>query len=147
VQLYLKPKKNMYSLIGKRFQLVEARIQGTGFGTRCVFENVQNISQNNIRLFGVEYYSSTVLAVSPNNKVVLPAAAAPSLSLSLVNSSNDVPIESIPVYNLVRSNVGGFITTLNGIEITLQNCFVQVTDTTGLTVGQVALFGFWYDYK
>jgi hypothetical protein len=137
----------MYSLIGKRFQLVQAPIRGTSFGTRCIFDNVQNISANNVRLYGVEFYSATQLAVSPQSQTVLPATAAPSLSLNLVLSNNDIPIESIPVYNLIRSNTGGFITTFNGLEITLQNCFVQVSDTTGLTVGQVALFGFWYDYK
>lgn len=137
----------MYSLIGKRFQLVQAPIRNTSFGTRCIFDNVQNISANNVRLYGVEFYTATQLAVSPQNQTVLPASAAPSLSLNLVLSNNDIPIESIPVYNLIRSNTGGFITTFNGLEITLQNCFVQVSDTTGLTVGQVALFGFWYDYK
>ena len=61
-----------------------------------------------------------------------------------VNSNNEEQIQRIPLYDIIRSNNGGFYVLIEPITINLTKCYIELVDTTGLTTGEVVCFNFIY---
>lgn len=134
----------MNNLILKRSQLIEAQLTGTGLNTKSYFQQIPNLSRNNIKVYGIEVYTATQLAKSVSNATVLPASALPSLTVTLVDKNGQFPIQDLPVYNLVRSLNSGFVTLLANFEMNLTACYINNVDTANLNTGQVLLFNLYY---
>lgn len=137
----------MNNLILKRSQLVEAQIVGApATGKRYQFLEIPNLSKNNVVLYGIAAYSATQLAVSPNSNTVIAAAGIPSVVVTLLNNKKKEFMYQEPMYNLVRSNVGGFIQLLQPRVINLTDCYIQLANTVGINADEVVVFSFYYDF-
>lgn len=118
----------MNNLIIKRSQIVEAQFTGTpAVGKKYQFLEVPNLSRNNILLYGYEVYSRTQLRATPLGNDVILAADVHNIVLSFRDTNKVEFVYQAPIYSLIRSNVGGFITMITPRLINLTDSYVQIT--------------------
>lgn len=135
----------MQNVIIKKSQLVYSKITGTpAAGQTYPFLDNANLSAKKIRLYGIECFTATQLSVDEFGNTVIPAAGAPSLTVTLVDSQNNEVVSEMPVYNTIRSVNGGFIVVLDNIEVVLSKCKITLNATTSLSINQVVAFNFYY---
>lgn len=136
----------MNNLLIKRSQLVEAKITGTpATGVRYTFTEIPNLSRNNIMLYGLEVVTGGQLTATPNGNTNIVDADQPKVVVTLKDNNNLEFVYQFPLYSLVRSNNGGFVTLIEPRIINLTDCYVQLVDTTGIASNEVVTFNFYYD--
>ena len=137
----------MNNLIVDHSQLVQAIIPANpGYGTTANFQDIPNISKNNIELYALECYSAEQIAVTQDGLDVIAAADVPNIIFTLVTSEkNYKQVENVPYYNYIRSNNGGFVVLLNNIKIDLTKCFITIVNAGSLVENQACLFNLYYN--
>lgn len=136
----------MSNLIIKQSQLATAVISGTPTtGRRYAFADIPNLSRNNIVLYGLEAYSADQLSKTPEGATVVAAADTNQIVVTLVDTKNIEYVYQMPYYSLIRSNNGGFVVMLKPRIINLTDCYIQITDTTGISTDEVVVFNLYYD--
>jgi hypothetical protein len=136
----------MDNLIIKRSQIIEAQITGTPtVGKRYFFTDIPQLARLNIIIYGIEAFTSTQLAVSPQsgNAVV---STSTGIALTLRDQNKLEFAYQIPYYTLIRANNSGLVVLFTPKTINLTDCFVQLTSTTGITANDVACFNLYYDF-
>lgn len=136
----------METAIIKNSQLVEAQITATpAVGQRFNFSDNQEISNNNILLYALQAYSEAQLAKSPiSQNTVVGTTGVPSIVITFVDNTNQQVVQRIPMYDIIRSNNGGFYTLVKPLRVNLTSCFIELVDTTGLSANEVVIFNFIY---
>jgi len=135
----------MNNLIIKRSQLAEAQITGSvSVGKKYNFLEIPNLSRNNILLYGFEVYTADQLSVTPNGNTVIPTNRTHHVVLSFRDTNKVEFVYQTPIYNLIRSNVGGFITMITPRLINLTDSYVQLVQTTGISVNEVVAVNLFY---
>lgn len=133
------------NLIIRRSQIVEAQIQGTpAIGRKYQFLEIPNLSRNNIVVYGMEVFSASQLAKSPNNNTVVAAAGLPSITVTLRDSNKLEYVYQVPAYTLLRSANGGFFFVMEPRTINLTDCYIQLTSTTGVNASEVLAINLYY---
>jgi hypothetical protein len=136
----------MNNLIIKQSQLVTATVTGTPSAARRYnFNDIPNLSRNNIILYGIEAFSATQLSDVPTGENVIAAAVINQVVVTLKDNNNIEFVYQMPYYSLVRSLNGGFVVMLKPRIINLTDCYIQLTDAAGVNAGDVAAFNFYYD--
>ncbi len=137
----------MQNAIIKNSLLAEARIVSTpAVGQTFFFDDVPDISKNNIVVYGIIGYSATQLALSPQQRTVIAAAGVPSLALTIVDSNGVTLVQRMPVYDTVRSLNGGFIAVFDDLRMNLTRSYVEVMATTSLNVNESFVCELLYRY-
>jgi len=137
----------MNNIIIKNSQLVTATIEGTPtVNRRYKFNDIPNLSRNNIVLYGVEAYSASQLANTSDGQDVVALADTLGLTVTLKDNNQNEFIYQMPYYNLIRSENGGFVILIEPKIINLTDCYVQINNTLGLANGDQAVFNFYYDF-
>lgn len=138
----------MNNLIIKRSQIVEAQVKGTpATGRKYPFLEIPNLAKNNIVVYGLACYGSGQLANSPNGFRSIPTAGIPSVVLTMVDDRKREFAYQLPSYDLIRANVGGFITLLAPRKINLTDCYIQLTSTSGgILENDVLCVNLYYDF-
>ena len=84
----------MNNLIIKRSQIVEAIINGTpATGVRYYFTDIPNLAANNLRLYGLEGFSSAQLATTPTGYTVVGTTTGIVVTLRDTNKGNVVLVK------------------------------------------------------
>lgn len=136
----------MNNLIIKQSQLVTATFTGTpAAARRYQFNDIPNIARNNIILYGIEAFSATQLSSTPQGDTVIAASVIDQVVVTLLDTNNVEFVYQMPYYSLVRSLNGGFVVMLKPRLINLTDCYVQLTDASGVNTNEVACFNFYYD--
>ena len=137
----------MNNIIVKNSQLVTATINGTPtINRRYKFDDIPNLSRNNIILYGIEAYSAAQLVNTSDGADVISAADTLGVTVTLKDNQNNEFIYQMPYYNLIRSNNGGFVILLEPKVINLTDCYVQINNALALADGDKAVFNFYYDF-
>ena len=137
----------MNNIIIKNSQLVTATIEGTPtVNRRYKFNDIPNLSRNNIVLYGIEAYSASQLANTSDGQDVVSLADTLGLTVTLKDNNQNEFIYQMPYYNLIRSENGGFVILIEPKIINLTDCYVQINNTLGLVNGDQAVFNFYYDF-
>ena len=119
----------MNNIIIKQSQLVTATFEGTPtVNRRYKFDDIPNLSRNNIILYGIEAYSADQLSNTADGADVLAAADSLGVTVTLKDNQNNEFIYQMPYYNLIRSNNGGFVILLEPKIINLTDCYVQINN-------------------
>jgi len=136
----------METAVIKTSQLVEAQILGTpAIGNEFKFSDNQEISNNNILLYALQAYSATQLSKSPiSQNTVVAAAGVPSIAVTFVDDTNTEVVQNIPMYDIIRSNNGGFYTLVKPLKVNLTKCYIKLVNTTSVNANEVVLFNFIY---
>jgi len=134
----------MNNLVIKRSQVVEAKLSGSvGVGQRYYFLDVPQLSRNNIVVYGIEAFTSSQLATTPSGNTVVSSNTG--IVVTLRDNFKQEFLYQIPAYTLVRANNAGLIVLLKPRIINLTDCYVQLTNTTGLSANQSVAFNLYYD--
>jgi hypothetical protein len=134
----------MNNLIVKKSQVVEAIINGTPTtGVRYFFTQIPNLSANNCRLYGLESFSTTQLAISPTGYTVVSTTTG--IIVTLRNTKKEEFLYQMPYYTLIRANNFGAYVIISPQTINLTDCYIVLTATTGLSASNSAAFNFYYD--
>ena len=137
----------MNNIIVKQSQLVTATLNGTPtVNRRYKFDDIPNLSRNNIILYGIEAYSADQLVSTDDGSDVIASADSLGITVTLKDNQNNEFIYQMPYYNLIRSNNGVFVILLEPKIINLTDCYVQINNTLGLADGDKAVFNFYYDF-
>jgi|TARA_R110001632_G_scaffold53033_2_gene131024 hypothetical protein len=137
----------MNNIIVKQSQLVTATIDGTPtVNRRYKFNDIPNLSRNNIILYGIEAYSASQLSNTASGADVISAADTLGVTVTLKDNQNNEFIYQMPYTNLIRSNNGGFVILLEPKVINLTDCYVQINNVLALADGDQAVFNFYYDF-
>tara|TARA_R110000744_G_scaffold116111_2_gene217149 strand:- start:2287 stop:2703 length:417 start_codon:yes stop_codon:yes gene_type:complete len=137
----------MNNIIVKQSQLVTATFDGTPtVNRRYKFDDIPNLSRNNIILYGIEAYSAEQLTNTSDGADILAEADVKGVTVTLKDNQNNEFIYQMPYYNLIRSNNGGFVILLDPKVINLTDCYVQINNALGIVSGDKAVFNFYYDF-
>jgi len=135
----------MNNLVIKRSQIVEFQVTGTPTTLkRYGALPIPNLQRNNIILYGLECYTADQLSTSPSGNTLIPAGTQDQVVVTWVDTNKDQFIYNAPIYSLIRSNVGGFVTIYKPRVINLNDCYIQLTNATGISTNQVVLFNLYY---
>lgn len=134
----------MNNLIIKRSQIVEAKLAGSlAVGNRYYFQDIPNLSRNNIIIYGIEAFTDSQLATAPSGNTVVGASTG--ILVTLRDNKKQEFMYEVPYYTLIRANNAGLIVMMKPRIINLTDCYVTLTSTSGLTLNEVAAFNFYYD--
>ena len=134
----------MNNLVIKRSQIVEAKLAGSlAVGNRYFFQDIPNLSRNNIIVYGIEAFTETQLAVAPSGATTVGTSTG--IVVTLRDNQKQEFMYQVPYFTLIRANNAGLIVMLKPRIINLTDCYVNLTSTTGLTVNEVACFNLYYD--
>jgi hypothetical protein len=137
----------MNNIIIKNSQLVTATFEGTPtVNRRYKFNDIPNLSRNNIILYGIEAFSASQLSKTSDGSDVIAAADTLGVTVTLKDNENNEFIYQIPYFDLIRSNNGGFVILLEPKIINLTDCYVQINNVLGIQTGDQAVFNFFYDF-
>jgi hypothetical protein len=138
----------MQNVIIHRSVLAEARITATpAIGQRFFFDDIPDISKNNIVVYGIIGYSATQLSTSPQQRTVIAAAGVPSVALTIVDANNVQLVQQMPVYDTVRSLNGGFVATFDNLPMNLTRSYIEIMATTSLNSSESWVCELLYRYK
>lgn len=134
----------MNNLVIKRSQIVEAKLAGSlAVGNRYFFQDIPNLSRNNIIVYGIEAFTETQLAVAPSGLTTVGTSTG--IVVTLRDNQKQEFMYQVPYFTLIRANNAGLIVMMKPRIINLTDCYVNLTDVTGLTVNEVAAFNLYYD--
>jgi len=134
----------MNNLIIKRSQIVEAVINGApATGVRYYFTDVPNLAANNLRLFGLEGFSTTQLATTPTGYTTVGTTTG--IVVTLRDTNKVEFLYQMPFYTTIRANNYGAYTILSPRTINLTDCYVTLTNVTGISASNSVAFNFYYD--
>lgn len=135
----------MNNLIIKRSQLAEAQLTGSiAVGKKYQFLEIPNLSRNNIILYGFQVYTRNQLAATPNGNTTILTADTNNVVLSFRDTNKVEFVYQAPIFDMIRSNVGGFITLITPRLINLTDSYVQVVAAGTLAIDQVVAVNLYY---
>jgi hypothetical protein len=134
----------MNNLIIKRSQQIEFRLTGSiAAGKRYFATDIPNLSRNNIVVYGIEFFSATQEATTPTGNTVVGTTTG--ITVTLRDNKKQEFMYQVPMYTLIRANNAGLIVLLKPRIINLTDCYVQITNITGLTVNESVAANLYYD--
>ena len=134
----------MNNLIIKRSQQIEFRLTGSiAAGKRYFATDIPNLSRNNIVVYGIEFFSATQEATTPTGNTVVGTTTG--ITVTLRDNKKQEFMYQVPMYTLIRANNAGLIVLLKPRIINLTDCYVQITNTTGLTLNESVAANLYYD--
>lgn len=134
----------MNNLVIKRSQIVEAKLQGSlAVGNRYYFQDIPNLSRNNVVVYGIEAFTDSELSVAPSGSTTVGSSTG--IVVTLRDNQKKEFMYQVPYYTLIRANNAGLIVMMKPRIINLTDCYVSLTSTTGLSLNEVAAFNLYYD--
>ncbi len=133
----------MLQPIIKNSYLVEVNLTTLAANQRYNFLDIPTLRAPYIFVSGIEAFTGSQLAKSPNGATVITAGGSTGLVVTLtVRESEEV--YQIPYYTLVSANNGGLIREFANKQINLTKSYITVLDATNLVALQSAVFNFYY---
>lgn len=123
--------------------LVELNLPSVALGQRYTFLDVPQLRYNAVIIDGIEAFTSTQLAVSPNNKNIISAPASLNIVVTLVVDETE-EMYQIPYYTLISSNNAGLIREFANKRINLVKSYATILNTAGLSNNDSLIFNFYY---
>jgi hypothetical protein len=134
----------MNNLIIKRSQQIEFRLTGSiAAGKRYFATDIPNLSRNNIVVYGIEFFSATQEATTPTGNTVVGTTTG--ITVTLRDDKKQEFMYQVPMYTLIRANNAGLIVLLKPRIINLTDCYVQITNITGLNLNESVAANLYYD--
>jgi hypothetical protein len=123
--------------------LVELNLPTISLGQRYTFLDVPQLRYNAVIIDGLEAFTGTQLATSPNNKTIISAGASINIVCTFVVDETE-EIYQIPYYTLISANNAGLIREFANKRINLVKSYATILNTTGLTASESLIFNFYY---
>lgn len=134
----------MNNLVIKRSQQIEFRLTGSiATGKRYFATDIPNLSRNNVVVYGIEFFVAAQEATTPTGNTV--TSTSTGTVVTLRDNKKQEFMYQVPQYTLIRANNAGLIVLLKPRIINLTDCYVQLTNTTGITLGESVAANIYYD--
>jgi hypothetical protein len=134
----------MNNLVIKRSQQIEFRLTGSiATGKRYFATDIPNLSRNNVVVYGIEFFTSAQEATTPTGNTV--TSVSTGTVVTLRDNKKQEFMYQVPQYTLIRANNAGLIVLLKPRIINLTDCYVQLTNTTSITLGESVAANIYYD--
>ena len=134
----------MNNLVIKRSQQIEFRLTGSiATGKRYFATDIPNLSRNNVVVYGIEFFTSAQEATTPTGNTV--TSISTGTVVTLRDNKKQEFMYQVPMYTLIRANNAGLIVLLKPRIINLTDCYVQLTNTTSITLGESVAANIYYD--
>jgi hypothetical protein len=134
----------MNNLVIKRSQQIEFRLTGSiATGKRYNATDIPNLSALNCVVYGIEFFSSTQEATTPSGNPVVGTTTG--VVVTLRDNKKQEFMYQVPMYTLIRANNAGLIVLMKPRIINLTDCYVQLTNTTGITLNDSVAANIYYD--
>jgi len=134
----------MNNLVIKRSQQIEFRLTGSiATGKRYFATDIPNLSRNNVVVYGIEFFTSAQETTTPTGNTV--TSVSTGTVVTLRDNKKQEFMYQVPQYTLIRANNAGLIVLLKPRIINLTDCYVQLTNTTGITLGDSVAANIYYD--
>jgi hypothetical protein len=134
----------MNNLVIKRSQQIEFRLSGSiATGKRYFATDIPNLSRNNVVVYGIEFFIATQEATTPTGNTVVGSSSG--IVVTLRDNKKQEFMYQVPMYTLIRANNAGLIVLLKPRIINLTDCYVQITNTTGLNLNESVAANIYYD--
>lgn len=123
--------------------LVEVNLPSITLGQRYTFLDIPQLRYNAVTMMGIEAFTASQLATSPNNKTVISGAGSVNIVCTfVVNETED--IYQIPYYTLISSNNAGLIREFQNKRINLVKSYITILNVAGLNANESVMFNFYY---
>ena len=134
----------MNNLVIKRSQQIEFRLTGSiATGKRYFATDIPNLSRNNVVVYGIEFFTSAQEATTPTGNTV--TSVSTGTVVTLRDNKKQEFMYQVPQYTLIRANNAGLIVLLKPRIINLTDCYVQLTNTTSINLGESVAANIYYD--
>ena len=134
----------MNNLVIKRSQQIEFRLTGSiATGKRYFATDIPNLSRNNVVVYGIEFFVAAQEATTPTGNTV--TSTSTGTVVTLRDNKKQEFMYQVPMYTLIRANNAGLIVLLKPRIINLTDCYVQLTNTTGITLNDSVAANIYYD--
>jgi len=134
----------MNNLVIKRSQQIEFRLTGSiATGKRYNATDIPNLSALNCVVYGIEFFSATQEATTPSGNTVVGTTTG--VVVTLRDNKKQEFMYQVPMYTLIRANNAGLIVLMKPRIINLTDCYVQLTNTTGITLNDSVAANIYYD--
>jgi len=134
----------MNNLVIKSSQQIEFRLTGSiATGKRYNATDIPNLSALNCVVYGIEFFSSSQEATTPSGNPVVGTTTG--VVVTLRDNKKQEFMYQVPQYTLIRANNAGLIVLLKPRIINLTDCYVQLTNTTSITLGESVAANIYYD--
>lgn len=115
-----------------------------GNGTPFKFPENQILDTPGVKVYGLDAFIVTQQSVSPGGAAVVAAAGALGITVTLQDKKGVKRIENQPYYNFISALNTGYQRMFRPFQLVLQSSQIKITDGSGITVNEVALFQFLY---
>ena len=134
----------MNNLVIKRSQQIEFRLTGSiATGKRYFATDIPNLSRNNVVVYGIEFFVAAQEATTPTGNTV--TSVSTGTVVTLRDNKKQEFMYQVPQYTLIRANNAVLIVLLKPRIINLTDCYVQLTNTTIITLGESVAANIYYD--
>jgi len=134
----------MNNLVIKRSQQIEFRLTGSiATGKRYFATDIPNLSRNNVVVYGIEFFVAAQEATTPTGNTV--TSVSTGTVVTLRDNKKQEFMYQVPMYTLIRANNAGLIVLLKPRIINLTDCYVQLTNTTSINLGESVAANIYYD--
>ena len=134
----------MNNLVIKRSQQIQFVLAGSvGVGRRYFATDIPNLSRNNVVVYGIEFFTASQQATTPTGNTVVSTSTG--IAVTLRDNKKQEFMYQVPQYTLIRANNAGLIVLLKPRIINLTDCYVQLTNTTSITLGESVAANIYYD--
>ncbi len=131
----------MLQPITKNSYLVELNLGTIGVQRQINFSFIPQLEGSQI--YGIQSFSATQMAVSPNGSTVIVAAGLASLTVTFVVGDTQ-ELFLIPCADLNSPLIAGFIRMFNDKRLNLTKSFVTIQSAANLNNNESILFNFHY---
>lgn len=111
-------------------------------GQKLYFKDIPTLRDKTI--VGVEAYSASDLAVTPDGNTSIADADADQITITLVDKNQNEFIFNMPVLNFNPRSQGGFIREISPAKVDFTRSYITVTDSTGIGANEAIAFTFYY---
>lgn len=122
---------------------VELILTTIAVGQRYQFQDIPQLRGGTVFVTGIDAYSASGLTISPSQKTIISAAAAPNVvCVFAVGETED--IYQIPYSALISQLNGGLIRMFDSKAINLVKSYCILNSVSGVTAGESLFFNFYY---
>lgn len=114
-------------------------------GQKLYFKDIPTLRDKIIT--GVEAYSASDLAVTPDGNSSIADADIDQITVTLVDVQQNEYIFNMPIINLNPRNQGGFIREISPNKVDFTRSYITVTDNTGISANEAVAFTFYYNAR
>ena len=134
----------MNNLVIKRSQQIEFRLTGSiATGKRYFATDIPNLSRNNVVVYGIEFFVAAQEATTPTGNTV--TSTSTGTVVTLRDNKKQEFMYQVPMYTLIRANNAGLIVLLKPRILNLTDCYIQLTNTTSINLGDSVAANIYYD--